>query len=312
MGIGGGIASLSTSGKTYELVIPKAWKPMLQSSKAIIEKRGGLTAAFLREKGTNKILAQIPLKECGTNFFQSLQMLATSIQFQIILLKLHEIQRDLQNCKRKLDRIDDQITLDRIAKVESGIEIFTKGCISQDAEKRDDYFMKAIVFLVEGRNQLNREKDNILLPEIERLRKILPRPSIMWLGPLGFEFLLKKHKEERDKLKRELSKLQAVRIAMNNSLRIEWLIHFILAENEQAQNVLNMARKYLELYPDVLSDAINRIPHTPHIKFKDFVKIDEKKFLADIEKLKLSLSKPIPLSLGKKTSLEITFEDRRR
>jgi hypothetical protein len=156
-----------TSGKTYEAIIPPEVRDQLKSGTAIWDRRkSGLQGPIIRDRTTGRIICQVDLKEISPEFWSSLSQLI--------------VQRTLADIVQRLEVIDQKVTdtlvgqrNDRLATVESGINLYHQAMAAANVQIRHQILIEAVHKLNEGREQLILSLES----DIRTLDEQLPRDS---------------------------------------------------------------------------------------------------------------------------------------
>lgn len=160
------------SGKTYQAVIPPEVRKQIKQGKAVWDQsKEGLHRLTIRDAKNGQIICQVKLEDVYPKLMSSLNQLA--------------VQRALAEIIQKLEEIDQKICTvlegqrnDRLALVESGVQLYLQAMAASKPETRHQLLIEAVDKLTVGRQQL------ILSMEanIHDLDKRLPRNSwqLLW------------------------------------------------------------------------------------------------------------------------------------
>lgn len=142
------------AGKSYYAVIKPELQKRLKEGTASWDRRSdGSLAPIIREAGKGKrgeILGQISLKEVNPELLASVNQLALQNALADIIHRLEIIDE-------KLDRVLVGLQDDRLAKIDSGIQLYEQACGHADALSRTTVLGGSIQHLSEGRASLMRE-----------------------------------------------------------------------------------------------------------------------------------------------------------
>jgi hypothetical protein len=135
-------------GKSYRAVISPEILRKMNSGAANLDKyTGGLYGALIREDETGQVIAHVKLEEISPELLTSLNQLA--------------VQNTLAGIVQRLEIIDQKITTvlegqrnDRLALIESGINLYQQAIASINPQTRHQLLISAIDQLNEGRQQL--------------------------------------------------------------------------------------------------------------------------------------------------------------
>ena len=147
-----GMKKLS-EGKTYQAYFPPEALERIKSRLARLDKKdNGLFGALIRDVETGQVTNHVSLKEVTPDTLSSLNQLAT--------------QQTMADIVRRLEVIDKNITdvlqgqnNDRLAEVESGIQIYEQAIVASDPDIRRELTVSAIQKLNDGRNKLIKSTD---------------------------------------------------------------------------------------------------------------------------------------------------------
>jgi hypothetical protein len=159
------VAKKSIEGKTYQAVFsPELLKRMKDGLVKLDEKDDGLFAALIRDVETGQITDHVNLKKVMPDVLSSLNQLA--------------VQQTLADMVHRLEVIDEEITdllqgqiNDRLAEVESGIELYEHAIVAINQETRRELLANAILELNRGRKKLIYSTDFSFLDKLPRNRR---------------------------------------------------------------------------------------------------------------------------------------------
>jgi hypothetical protein len=151
-----------SEGKTYQAVFtPEVLKRINDGSARLYEKDNGLFSPLIRNVKTGRVTDHVDLKEVTPDLLSSLNQLAT--------------QQTLADIVRRLEVIDEKITdvlkgqnNDRLAEVQSGIDMYGQAIDATDLDNRRQLLRIAIGQLNEGRNQLIKSIDLSFIDKLPR------------------------------------------------------------------------------------------------------------------------------------------------
>lgn len=154
-------------GKSYRAVISPEMLRKIKSGAANLDKStGGLYGAMIRENETGHIIAHVKLEEISPELLTSLNQLA-------VLNTLAGIVQRLEMIDQKFTTLLEGQRNDRLALIESGINLYQQAIASINPETRHQLLISAIDQLNEGRQKLTLS----LINDIEFVDKI---PRKFW------------------------------------------------------------------------------------------------------------------------------------
>jgi|GEM_PF-1901838 len=137
-----------TSSKTYQAIIPPEVLKQLKAGSAEWPKRSdGFLGVIIKDKKTGKILCQVKLEEISPELLSSLNQLA-------IQNSLAEIVQRLEIIDQKISDILQGTHKDRLAMIESGINLYQQAIAATKPEIRQQLLLNSIEQLNEGRQKL--------------------------------------------------------------------------------------------------------------------------------------------------------------
>ena len=158
------VARNLTEGRTYQAIFPPEVLERMKDGMARLDKKdNGLYGALIRDVETGHVTNHVSLKEVTPDLLSSLSQLAT--------------QQTLANVVHRLEVIDEKITNvlqgqanDRLAEVETGIQIYEQAVRASDPDIRRELIVSAIQKLNEGRNKLIKSTDFGFIDKLPRNR----------------------------------------------------------------------------------------------------------------------------------------------
>ncbi len=159
------VAKKLIEGKTYQAVFtPEGLKRLKDGSGRLDIKGNGLLGVWIRDVETGHFTELASLKEVIPDLLSSLNQLA--------------MQQTLADIVHRLEVIDEKITVilqgqfnDRLAEVESGIDIYEQAVAASDPENRRDLLGHAIQNLNDGRRKLIKSADFSFIDKLPRTRR---------------------------------------------------------------------------------------------------------------------------------------------
>lgn len=142
------VAKKIFGGRTYQAVFPpEALKRMKDGLAKLDEKDNGLFGALIRDVETGQVTNHVSLKDVAPDMLGSLNQLS--------------VQQTLADMVRRLEVIDEKISdvlqgqvNDRLAEVETGIDLYKQSVVAINPETRRGLLVNAIQLLNGGRKKL--------------------------------------------------------------------------------------------------------------------------------------------------------------
>lgn len=162
-----------TEGTTYQAhIAPEVLQRLREDTARFGTRDSGLLSANILDSETGKIIHNVSLKEVRPEFLNSLNQLT--------------VQQTLANIVQRLEIIDEKITdvlqgqqNDRLAEIQSGIDIYEQAIAAADLETRRGLLINAIQNLNTGRNKLLMSTDIEFIDKLPRSRvKMLLSPNL--------------------------------------------------------------------------------------------------------------------------------------
>lgn len=158
------VAKRIMEGKTYQAVFsPEILKRIKDGSVKLDEKDNGLFGALIRDVETGQVADHVDLKKVMPDVLSSLNQLA--------------VQQTLADMVHRLEVIDEKISdvlqgqvNDRLAEVETGIDLYEQAVVAFDPDARRELMVSAIQKLNEGRNKLIKSTDLSFIDKLPRNR----------------------------------------------------------------------------------------------------------------------------------------------
>ncbi len=228
-----------TIGKTYQAYFPPEVLRRIKDGSARLDKKGnGLFGVLIRDVETGHITNHASLKEVTPDLLSSLSQLA--------------VQQTLADVVRRLEVIDEKITdvlqgqfNDRIAEVESGIQIYEQAVVASGLDTRRELMVSAIQELNNGRNKLIKSTDFSFIDE-------LPRSRLDMFFSRKFD--IPKHVQ----LKAEIVWKSAHAIVKASRYLV--LAYSDLDEPDSLRVSLNQVESEVEVIQDKIGEIVNWLP----------------------------------------------------
>jgi len=150
--------------KTYKVIIAPEVLARIKFGSARLDQRdNGLLGPLIRDVESGQIIHHVSLREVTPDLLRSLNELAT--------------QQTLADIVRRLEIIDKKITdvlqgqlNDRLAEIESGIQIYEQAIFASDPDLRRELIVSAIQKLNDGRRKLIKSTDFSFIDKLPRNR----------------------------------------------------------------------------------------------------------------------------------------------
>ncbi|MCL4300880.1 MAG: hypothetical protein KJ077_34405 [Anaerolineae bacterium] len=158
------LAKTLTEGKTYQAYItPEVLERLRDNTARFGTRDSGLLSASILDSETGKIIHNASLMEVHPDLLNSLNQLA--------------VQQTLANIVQRLELIDEKVTdilqgqqNDRLADVQSGVDIYEQAIAATGPETRLGLLISAIQKLNDGRNKLLKSTDIHFVDKLPRNR----------------------------------------------------------------------------------------------------------------------------------------------
>ncbi len=151
-----------SEGKTYKAYIdPEILGRIKDGSAKLAHRDNGFLGANILDVETGKIVHNASLMEVTPNLLSSLNQLAIQQTLADIVYRLEIIEGKIT------DVLQGQFN-DRLAEVESGIQIYEQAVVASDPDLRRELIVSAIQKLNEGRNKLIKSTDFRFIDKLPR------------------------------------------------------------------------------------------------------------------------------------------------
>lgn len=158
------LATTLSEGTTYQAhIAPEVLERLRDGTARFGMRDSGFFSANILDNETGKIIHNVSLRQVNPDLLNSLNQLA--------------VQQTLAKIVQKLEVIDEKITdvlqgqqNDRLADIQSGVDIYEQAIVATDLETRRGLLINAIQNLSDGRNKLLMSTDIYFVDKLPRSR----------------------------------------------------------------------------------------------------------------------------------------------